>query len=284
MGIALGLGAALSWGLVDYIAALASRRLGSLRVVLGFHVAATLILAVLAVATGTLGDVTWSDIPLFVFVGALGWGAYISFYRALEIGPISIVSPIVSGYAAVTVVLAVIVLGEQLSGLEATAVAVAFVGVVLASADLGQIARIERLRALGLVFAIAAMFLFGGFVLGVAYDADELGWLAPIFLARAFSTVFVAATAVRMGRSRIPLAPRILGTLVLIGALDTLGYIFFNVGVRQAETAVVATASMPYAVVPIALGVFLLHERPTPSQWFGVGLLLLGLVLLGLGA
>ena len=37
MGIALGLAAALSWGLADYFATLASRRAGTLRVVLGFH-------------------------------------------------------------------------------------------------------------------------------------------------------------------------------------------------------------------------------------------------------
>jgi len=284
MGIVLGLGAALSWGLVDYLATLASRRLGSLRVVLGFHVASTLILAMLVAAMDALGDVGWGDVPLFVLVGALGWGAYLAFYRALEIGPISIVSPIVSGYAAVTVVLSVILLGEALSGLQASAVVVAFVGVLLTSADLGQIARIERVRALGLVLAIAAMILFGGFVLGVASRVDEIGWLAPIFLARTFSAIFVAATAVHMRRFRIPLRTRIVGALFVIGALDTLGYVCFNVGVRHADTAVVATASMPYAVVPVSLGVLALHERPTRSQWVGVGLVLLGLVLLGLGS
>jgi uncharacterized membrane protein len=52
----------------------------------------------------------------FALVGVLGWGSCLAFYRALAIGPISIASPIVSGYAAVTVVLAVIVLGESFSG------------------------------------------------------------------------------------------------------------------------------------------------------------------------
>ena len=37
MGVALGLGAALLWGLADYFAALASRGIGALRVVLGFQ-------------------------------------------------------------------------------------------------------------------------------------------------------------------------------------------------------------------------------------------------------
>jgi drug/metabolite transporter (DMT)-like permease len=46
----------------------------------------------------------------------------------------------------------------------------------------------------------------------------------------------------------------------------------------------VATAAAPYSVVPIVAGVALMHERPTPTQWAGVGLVIAGLVLLGLVA
>jgi hypothetical protein len=46
VGIAFGLAAALSWRLADYFAALSSRSAGPLRVVLGFHLAAMVPLAV----------------------------------------------------------------------------------------------------------------------------------------------------------------------------------------------------------------------------------------------
>jgi uncharacterized membrane protein len=116
LGIAWGLAAALLWGLADYNAAVASRQTGSLRVVVAFHVVATLVLAVLCAATGALDDVAPGDVWKFVWVGALGALSYATFYKALEIGPISIASPIISAYAAVTIVLAVVVVGETLSG------------------------------------------------------------------------------------------------------------------------------------------------------------------------
>ena len=56
MGIALGLTAALSWGLADYFAAIASRRTGPFRVVLGFHVVATILLAILLVGHRAMGS------------------------------------------------------------------------------------------------------------------------------------------------------------------------------------------------------------------------------------
>jgi drug/metabolite transporter (DMT)-like permease len=285
MGILFGLGAAVTWGCADYVAARAGRRIGSLRVVLGFHVLATIMLAALVASTGALADVEAADLPFFALVAALGWGSYACFYRALAIGPISILSPIVSGYAAVTVILAVVFLGERLSAAETAAIAVSFTGVALASADLRQIFRIERLDAHGLLFALAAMILLGAFVLGVSVRTDELGWLAPVFLARLGSTILVVLTTIPGGRWRFAdRSGRVVGALALLAFLDTAGYVSFNLGVERDDTAIVAAASAPYAVIPVVAGVLLLHERPTPFQWAGVGLVIVGLVLLGLSA
>jgi drug/metabolite transporter (DMT)-like permease len=286
MGIALGLTAALSWGLADYFAAMSSRRTGALRVVLGFHLAAMVLLAaVLFGSGGGLSGLSGEDLAWFVLVGALGWLSYLAFYRALAIGPISIVSPIVSAYAAVTVLCAVLISGERLSAGEALAIAVVLGGVVLASSDLTQIRVLERVAVLGIFLALTTAVVIGAFVYGVAYFSDEYGWLVPIFLARGFSTLLILATALRTGDWRFPeRPPSLLATIGLIAAVDTGGYVAFNFGVRHADTSIVATAAAPYAVVPIVAGVVLLHERPTAVQWAGVGLVIAGLVVLGLVA
>jgi drug/metabolite transporter (DMT)-like permease len=284
LGIAFGLGAALSWGLADYFAALASRRVGALRVVLGFHLAAIVPLAALAFATNALAPLSWSQVPFFVLLGAVGWLSYLAFYGALAIGPISVLSPIVSGYAAVTVLLAVVISGERLDVGATVAVVVTIAGVVVCSTDLRQIRGIalERRAALGLLLALAAMALIGGFVFGVAYRHRVLGWLAPIFLARGFATLFLLGHGALQGLRWPEGSVGLLGVVGLLGILDTGGYVCFNLGVEHAATSIVATASAPYALVPIAAGVLLLAERPTLMQRAGVLLVIGGLVLLGL--
>jgi drug/metabolite transporter (DMT)-like permease len=284
MGILLGLTAALSWGLADYFAAMASRRTGALRVVLGFHLVAMVLLAVLLFGSGGgLAEISRSDLVWFVFVGALGWLSYLAFYRALAIGPISIVSPIVSAYAASTVVCAVLIGGERLAGGETAAIVVVMVGVVLASSDLAQIRRVERLAALGIVLALVTAVLIGAFVYGVAYFSADYGWLVPIFVARGFSTLFIVGTAAAERELRFPdRSPRLLVTIALIAVVDTIGYVAFNFGVRHADTSVVATAAAPYAVVPIVAGIVILHERPRGTHWAGISLVIAGLILLGL--
>jgi drug/metabolite transporter (DMT)-like permease len=69
--------------------------------------------------------------------------------------------------------------------------------------------------------------------------------------------------------------------LLLLALLDTGGYVSFNLGVGNAAAAIVAAASAPYALVPIAMGVSLFKERPTRTQWLGVGCVIIGVVVLG---
>lgn len=286
MGIALGLGAALSWGLADYFASVASRAAGTLRVVLGFHLVALVPLGVLVLATNGLALLKPSQLPVFVLLGVVGWLSYLSFYGALAIGPISVLSPIVSGYAAVTVVLAVVIESETLSGGETAAVVITILGAIVASANIRAIAgtHLERRSALGFVLALSAMALLGGFVFGVSYYHRSIGWLGPIFLARAFSALFLLGQSAATGGLRGRSPPDVRRLIILLAFLDTAGYVCFNVGVRHAPTSVVATASAPYAVVPVLMGTLLLGERPSAVQWFGVSLVLAGLVALGLTA
>jgi drug/metabolite transporter (DMT)-like permease len=287
VGIALGLGAALSWGLADYFAARGSRTIGALRIVLGFHLASMVPLTILVLATGALSDVKADQLPLFVVLGGVGWLSYLAFYGALSIGPISVLSPIVSGYAAVTVLFAVAIRSEVLSVGEVVAVVAVIGGAMVSSANVRDIARarIDRRTARGFVLALIAMALLGGFVFGVSYYHRSLGWLAPIFLARGFTTLFLLAhVGLRSGGIGLPLPRSLLPTFALLALLDTGGYAFFNLGANHAATSVVATASAPYAVVPIVMGVWLLRERPTPVQWSGVALIIGGLITLGLSS
>lgn len=283
MGVAFGLTAALCWGLADYSATIASRAIGSSRVVLGFHLIATALLAVVVLATGALDGLAAVDLLQLVWIGALGALSYQTFYKALEIGPISIVSPIVSAYAAVSVVLAVIVLGESLGPAQIAAVTVVMLGVVLASADLRQIHAIERRQALGLVLALVAVVAIGTVVFGNAYYTIELGWLVPIFLTRAYTTLFLLGRSLR-DRSWRPSqrSPRMLALVTIIAVVDTGGYVAFNIGAERADTSIVSAASAPYALIPILGGVFFLRERPAPVQWLGVAAVIGGVVLLGI--
>ena len=117
----------------------------------------------------------------------------------------------------------------------------------------------------------------------MSVKADDLGWLVPVFLARAVSTVFVAGTLLRGGAWRFPdRSPRVLWAIVALALLDTAGYISFNLGTEHADTAIVAAASAPYAVIPVVARRAVLPRAPNAHRVGGRGLVIAGLVLLGL--
>jgi drug/metabolite transporter (DMT)-like permease len=242
--------------------------------VLGFHLVAVALLALLVFGTGeTVADVSGEDLAWFLFLGGLGALSYLCFYRALAIGPISIVSPVVSAYAAATVVCAVVIGGERLGAGEGAAIVVVLLGVLLASSDLAQFKSRERIALFGIVLALVTAVAIGVFVYGIAHFSATYGWLVLV------------AVSLRGGEWRFPdRSPQLLATVSLIAVVDTLGYVAFNFGVRHADTTVVATAAAPYSVVPIVAGVVLLQERPRWAHWAGVALVISGLILLGLFA
>src|SRR5438093_13102738 len=131
LGLLTGLGAALSCGTLDLFSALASRRIGSLRVTTGMQVAGAVLIAVAALASG----IRMPSDPFVLIGGSLvglaGAGAYLSYFTGLRIGPIAVVSGVVAAYGGLTVVLAVLIRGESLDALQALGAAAATVGVVL---------------------------------------------------------------------------------------------------------------------------------------------------------
>lgn len=97
MGVGLGAGASLSWGLPDYFAALAGRTVGAQRVVVGFCLLAAALLAIVVLPAGGLGPVDAGRLAVFVAVGGVGWLSYLAFYRVPAVAPISVLSPICLG-------------------------------------------------------------------------------------------------------------------------------------------------------------------------------------------
>ena len=108
-----GLLAALGWGVADFTGTITSRKLGSLWVVLVAQSFSAAVVTVFALATGQ--DLASASTMLgWVALNAVfSATAYVTHYKALELGPLAVVSPVGATYALVGVVLAVLVLDER---------------------------------------------------------------------------------------------------------------------------------------------------------------------------
>ena len=185
-----GLTAALGWGLADFFGALAGRRIGSIGTVMSGQLLSAVFMTVVLVATGTSVAPLGPDVWLVVLNGAAAAFAYLTHYKALELGPVAVVSPIGAGYAVVGVALAIVILGERPSGLALIGAAIAVVGVALVSTDLRKLRDGIENHLPGLPWAIAAAIGFGvaGFLLG--WISDRAGWIAGLWGSRVAQIAF----------------------------------------------------------------------------------------------
>ena len=284
-GVVLGTSAALCWGVVDVAIALLGRRAPFVTVAVVVQGASVVMLAALAVALGDVPELSGGQWVAVAALGPVGTGAYLAFYRALQLGPLAIVSPIASANGAVVVVLAVILLGDSLSGTQALGAAVVLCCVVLAAVDVG-----ERVPpgpgdgdGDGVRLAVLATVMFGGYLFALVALAEPLGWLLPILLTRMTGLPLLAAiVARRRERPWRLLGPGALALACAVGWLESAGFLLFNRGAEIGQAALTSAAAATYPLVPVACGLLLLHERLRAYQAVGIAGVLAGMTLLAL--
>ena len=297
LGLLTGLGAAAAWGTLDLLIALATRRVGSLRVTTWMQLIGATLVALVVVVTGA--PIPTDPAVLFggALVGLAGAGAYLSYFTGLRIGPIAVVSGVVAAYGGLTVVLAVLIRGESLDPIQALGAVAATVGVVLTGVSFDQGSR-GRFASPGVIFAVVALVLFASMSIGADIVIDRAPWLSVLFVSRISNAVLsvvillVASTALR--RQAAPLMAtdvgsdgdramaRVVIAVALAATLDIVGLMSFSYGLEHAETWLVGLASSFGPAVTIVAAVALLGERLRTIQWVGLAAILVGMIAIAL--
>jgi drug/metabolite transporter (DMT)-like permease len=282
-GFVLGTLSAVAWGTADVLVTYLGRRGGFFKTLLLTQIFGVVMLVVVALSLDDLPGPSAAQLLALVALGPVAVAAYAGFYKALELGPIAIVSPIASANGAVVVLLAVLVLGESLTWMQALGCLLVLGFIVLAAREPDGERREDEGRS-GIRLALIASIAFGGYLFVLATMSDELGWLVPILVARSVTVAIVASVAV----ARPALVRGTLGRVgvlgcVAAGLLDASGYLVYNRGAEIGEVAITSAAASAYPVIPILVGLFALRERIAWHQLVGVGGVLCGMVVLSLG-
>ncbi|MFM2106555.1 MAG: hypothetical protein RL338_1587 [Chloroflexota bacterium] len=305
-GLVYGLAAAAAWGTTDILAAVAARRIGGL--VTAGLVQATSLAGLVAFSLATTGRIEAAapDAPLAVAVGAVAAVSYLTFYVALRLGPVAVVSPVGSAYGAVAVILAVLLLGERPSPTQALGVVVVTAGVLAIGIVRDEPGRPVRLVGPGVPFVIVALLAWGLMTVGIATLVRDAPLLPVLLVVRvtaaaivwgllagravvrragargAPSAVGVAVADAVPGGAMARLARGGVGLALLAGLTDIAGYVAYATGLRDSLAWLVGLTSSFGPAVAFLFAIAFLGDRLRPLQWLGLGGLAGGLVLVGL--
>ena len=134
--VSMGLLAALGFGLAEFASALLARRTSHFRLIFGVNIASVLAATAYAPFDGGIVHASSEQWLTAAGLGALYSMTYVLYYAALQRGPVAIVSPIMSVYKGVVIILAVIILAERLSPGQSSGAVAALLGVFLASTNI----------------------------------------------------------------------------------------------------------------------------------------------------
>ncbi|MEU3774509.1 EamA family transporter [Streptomyces sp. NPDC032472] len=282
------LATAVLWGLADFGGGLLTRRLPALTVVVVSQILAVVALGTVVLATGAwreAGPQLW----FAVAAGLVGPVAMLSFYKALALGPMGVVSPL--GSLGVVVPVGVgLALGEQPGLGQYTGIAIAVVGIVLAGGPELRGAPVQRQAV---VLTLVAAFGFGAVMALISHASTTVtGLFLALFVQRVTNVTAGGAVLWARARRGTPALPagtsprmlwRLLPALAFVGLADVAANGTYSVAAQSGPVTVAAVLSSLYPVITAFAAFAVLKERLRPVQAAGAGLALAGTVLLAAG-
>lgn len=277
LAVVLALGSSACYGVSNFVGPQLARR-HTLVAVLVWSQLAALIGCIVYLAAERGAPLPAPMLLIAVLAGLANAGGLIWFYKAAQLGPLSVVAPI----AAVGVVIPVVWGvgdGDALHALQIGGIVLAIGGATLAArreADEDPTREYPDPRG-SVVYAVLAAMAFGVFLTALPKASEDAqAW--ALFDTRVVLLIVVAIWA---GRSLATLRPSAaLPKLAVPGMLLFAGTILYVVAAHHGQLSVVSVAASLQPVFTVALGVSLLGERLSRPQGVGVAAALGGIVLI----
>ncbi|WP_246006735.1 DMT family transporter [Actinomadura pelletieri] len=289
----LALGAALAYGVADFLGGAVARKSTVLRALTWCVPAGLVVVLVSALLTGGrigAAPMAWG------FLGGLSGGTgLIAFYRALARGPMSVVAPVSALAGAVLPVAVGVVGGERLDRSVVVGVLLCLVAIGLVSMEAGtaeksgdaSVRARRRLLDSGPLMAAASGICFGVFFVVLKEAGDDNG-LWPIVGARTGTLTVVAAALLVMalrGRDLGPPVPgrTLLALALLSGTLDTGANVLYFLAAHEGMLSLAAVLTSLYPAITVLLARIAYSERLRTVQRIGMAIAVAGVALVTAG-
>jgi drug/metabolite transporter (DMT)-like permease len=290
VGIALGLTAAIVWGIADYMARFATRRIGTYRTLLYMQLIGFLALSVLIEAMGGLhrltAGTTMQGWEWVILAGLINSGSTLALYRSFEVGTLAVVAPIAASYPALTVVLSILS-GETIRRPRGLGLVAAVIGLVLTATSFSKergknsTPHLKGHMARGVNWAIVAAIGYGTLFWLLGFRVmPAVGGIVSVWAIRltTFGTLAILAWPVR--QSARP--PQGIDWWLVggIGVVDSIAFVSNNMALKTEQVAVASVLSSLYGAVTVLLAAVFLREKLEWSQWLGIVLIFAGIAFL----
>ena len=223
----------------------------------------------------------------YVLYGLIGAstarGGYYIYLEALEKGSVSMVGSITAAFPAITAVLAVTLLGEDLDPIRALGITTVIGSMIALSYSHGKSANHHGFSKSALMLSIATLLIwgFGGIFIKLALDGLPLiGYLGLyVFILPPIAFAYLrhkgAGWSVMIPRWTVP----VIGAIV-VAELWQLAYFSETSAISVGAASIVFPLISAYPVVTIVGARIFLKERLSRTDWIILAFVVLGILLI----
>ncbi|HYL84835.1 MAG TPA: EamA family transporter [Candidatus Angelobacter sp.] len=291
MGILLGLLTALSWGGGDFIARLATHRIGALRSLLYMQLVGFLLLSLALPWLGGWGHLAdgsgWQPWAWGALAGVFNVFSSFALYRAFEIGKMAVVAPLSASYPALTLLFSWLG-GDRLSHIRIAGIIVTLLGVMVVaggehvpgeSGGNGGKPQPKNTRGLGSALGAAIGFGVLFWLLGVRV-IPRVGATQTVWIIRLTSTVLTVGMICLLKQPiRLP-GGSVRWMALGMGFFDSGAFVLSNRGMQMEQVAVISVLGSLYGAVTVGLATIFLREHVSRWQWAGIATIFAGIYLI----
>lgn len=283
VSILAGLGGMFGWGTSDFFANHSSDKIGHFKTFFWSQIAGTLSILFLIPIFDIELNLTFLFIALLLAASLFYAIAYLLFYKAFEIGNVSVVSATINLYVVFTMIFAFVILGQRLSLMQLLAVCIILAGVTLISFNFSDLKNKTAKLLFGVKETLMASLLFGIFWTLLEVITEKTGWLSATIFVKTGSILFLIILSFfakhKLSLAKIDLKTKII--VVLIGILETAAVASVNYGLTIGDVILITPIASALSLVTILMAVIFLKEKISIIQGIGIFLVISGIILTG---
>jgi len=276
MALLLSLIPMIGWGLNAIFIAKISRIVGeALSSLLILFTSTLFILSIFPIASGESLSFRVLD---FAYLGLLGAIAYYLYNKALAVGRVSVVVPITTTWGAVSSMLGILFLNEQLTMLKIFSIVTITSGIFLV-AKKKKDSKTKNKNEISLAILISVLYGFLFFLVG--RSSKGLGWYPTTVGLQVFNVLFLfifLLGSLKRIKTKLSLIPWKL--LMGAGFVDAVALTGYNYAVNKYDISFVAVIASAAPLVSVLLASIFLREKTNLVQKIGILIIVCGIIML----
>jgi transporter family protein len=281
IGVLLALAALVSWGVADFLIQRSARLVGSAKTM--FLIGITLVIGLLPFVYQDIFRLSAEELTLLVLTGVALTVASLFDFEALKAGKMAVAEPIIGLETPITVVFAVLFIGEHLSTLQTLIIVGIVAGTVLIATErFVHLKYHRRIFEKGVLLSIIAAAGLASANVLVGESSQQLTpYLAIWWVGIAHALV---CTIFLLSRREFVQTFRDVKkhpwTLLGQAIIDDIAWITFAGATVFIPISIATAISSGYIALAVLLGIFITKERVRMHQKLGIVLVTAGIIAL----